>query len=135
MDNDFNIYGDRSYSSLIQSVVESTEKRRDQVTALIEDLRILIKGPGDIPVIVPFIREYLDVGTANDGNLTKLAGILIKLSIASTAVEGDDGYLTEEDRKQLFKEVKFVVEDVQMNNKEEEKQLNNLNSKVKHKLG
>lgn len=135
MDNDFEIYKDRTYSSLIQSIIESTERRRDQVSALIEDLRVLIKGPGDICIIVPFIKDYLSVGTDNDANLTKLAGILIKISVSSTAKEGEDGFLSPEDRKQLLEAFDQQIEVVKVSDIADGKKLDKLNNDVKKFFG
>jgi hypothetical protein len=99
MDNDFEIFDGKNYSSLVRDIYENASHRTSQVNKLVDDLRILIKGPGDIPIVVPFIKDYLSVANDNDANLVKLATTLVKMGAPSK--NDDSDILSDEEKKQL----------------------------------
>ena len=70
----------------------------------------MIKTPNDAIVIVPMIKEYLDVGVKNDEQLVKLAAIVQRLSSAQTNTENNGGFgLSEEERKSLMVEAEKTI--------------------------
>ena len=78
MDLEFELYKGKKYSNLLKDVVINSEQKRDQIDILVSDLRSMIKTPNDAIVIVPLIKDYLDVGVRNDEQLVKLASIVQK---------------------------------------------------------
>ena len=75
----------------------------------------MIKTPNDAIVIVPLIKDYLDVGVRNDEQLVKLAAIVQRLVSNQNKGEEDGvGGLSEEERQQLMEEAQKITE--QMNN-------------------
>jgi len=106
MDNsDFVIYDNRNFTSLVKGIVESSETRREQILLLIDDLRSFIKGPGDVPIIAPYIKEYLSVASNNDANLTKLANVLTRMILTNKKEDDAVIELSEEEKRQLFDNV------------------------------
>lgn len=106
--SDFEIYKGKSFAALCKEIVVNQNEKKDQLDILISELRSLIKGVNDAIVIVPLIRDYLDVGVKNDEQLVKLAAIIQR--IISKQNEGTDvganGFtITDEERKQLMEEV------------------------------
>ena len=78
---------------------------------MIKELQPLIKNTGDATVIVPMIKDYLEVSVKNDDALVKLAAVVQRLVTASS--KDDDGNefgLTEEERSRLIEEAEAEIE-------------------------
>jgi seryl-tRNA synthetase len=79
---------------------------------LIGELRPLIKNVGDATVIVPLIKEYLEVGVKNDEALVKLAAVVQRLISTNNRVQAETGnswMLSEEEKKQLLGELDTIT--------------------------
>lgn len=101
-DDDFEVYKGKPFSHLCREIHRNSQQTRNQIDVLITDLRSLIKGANDAMIIVPLIKDYLDVSVKNDDQLVKLAGIVSRISKKQQAA-GNDGYqLTESEREQLL---------------------------------
>lgn len=113
MDTDFEIYKHKKFSGLLKDVVVNSEQKRAQIDILITDLRSMIKTPNDALVIVPMIKEYLDVGVKNDEQLVKLAAIVQRLAASSnTGDTGNNFAISEEEKKQLLTEVETITREM-----------------------
>jgi hypothetical protein len=112
MDFDIEIFKGKSFSELMKDIYNNSSKKDRQINALIGELRPLIKGVGDATVIVPLIKEYLDVGVKNDEHLVKLAAVVQRLVSTNTKVQADTGtnwLLSEEEKKQLIGELDEIA--------------------------
>lgn len=111
--NDLEIYKGKSFSSLCKEIVINQNEKKDQLDILVSELRDLIKTVNDAIVVVPLIKEYLDVGVKNDEQLVKLASIIQR--ILSRPNDGADAgspfMMTDEERKQLMEEVEILKKD------------------------
>jgi hypothetical protein len=105
MDFDIEIFKGKTFSELMKDIYSNSSKKDRQINLLIGELRPLIKGVGDATVIVPLIKEYLEVGVKNDEHLVKLAAVVQRLVSTSTKVQAETGnswMLSEEEKKQLL---------------------------------
>ena len=108
MEFDIEIFKGKSFSDLMKDVYQNSNKKDRQINLLIGELRPLIKNVGDATVIVPLIKEYLEVGVKNDEHLVKLAAVVQRLISTSTKANADSGgslLLSEEEKKQLLGEL------------------------------
>lgn len=113
MDTDFEIYKNKKFSGLLKDVVVNSEQKRAQIDILISELRQMIKTPNDAIVIVPMIKEYLDVGVKNDEQLVKLAAIVQRLASANNSTENGNGFsLSEEEKKVLLAEAEKITKEM-----------------------
>ena len=94
------LFDDKSFSDLLKEIHGNQKKKAKQLAQLISELRPLIQSLGDATVIVPLIKEYLEISVKNDDALLKMAAIVQRLS-TGTASSGDGGLLTEEEMAQL----------------------------------
>ena len=94
------IFDDKSFSDLLKEIHKNQNKKSKQLAALIAELRPLITSLGDATVVVPLIKEYMEVSVKNDDQLIKMAAIVQRLSTGTTST-GDGGMLTEEEIQQL----------------------------------
>jgi hypothetical protein len=112
MDLDFEIYKNKKFSGLLKDIVANSEQKRAQIDICVEELRKMIKTPNDAIVVVPLLKDYLDVGVKNDEQLIKLAGIVQRLSSAQST-ESDGGFgISEEERKALMVEVETTIKEM-----------------------
>jgi len=112
---DDEIYNGKTMSDLFKDIVTNSENKRNQIDILLSDLRVMIKTPENALMIVPLIKEYLDVGIRNDEQLVKLAAIVQRMVSNATGVDGEGGnlILSEEEKKQLMAQVETTVKEMQ----------------------
>jgi hypothetical protein len=86
----------------MSDVYHNSKKKDRQLNQLISQLQPLIKKASDAMVIVPLIKEYMDVAVKNDDHLIKLAAIVQRYISTKQTISGAEGLLSEEDKKQLL---------------------------------
>ena len=94
------IFDDKSFSDLLKEIHKNQNKKSKQLASLIAELRPLITSLGDATVVVPLIKEYMEISVKNDDQLIKMAAIVQRLSTGASST-GDGGMLTEEEMEQL----------------------------------
>ena len=94
------LFDDKSFSDILKEIHKNQSKKAKQLANLIAELRPLITSLGDATVVVPLIKEYMDISVKNDEQLIKMAAIVQRLSTGSTN-NGDGGTLTEAEMEQL----------------------------------
>ncbi len=94
------LFDDKSFSDLLKEIHGNQNKKKKQLASLIAELKPLVTSLGDATVIVPLIKEYLEISVKNDDQLIKMAAIVQRLSTGN-ASSGDGGLLTEEEMAQL----------------------------------
>jgi uncharacterized phage infection (PIP) family protein YhgE len=112
MEFDIEIFKGKSFSDLMKDIYSNSTKKDRQINLLIGELRPLIKNIGDATVIVPLIKEYLEVGVKNDEHLVKLAAVVQRLVSTNNRVQSETGnswMLTEEEKKQLIGELDEIA--------------------------
>ena len=95
------LFDDKSFSDLLKEIHGNQNKKKKQLASLIAELKPLVTSLGDATVIVPLIKEYLEISVKNDEALIKMAAIVQRLSTAS-ASSGEAGMLTEAEMNQLM---------------------------------
>jgi hypothetical protein len=112
MEFDIEIFKGKSFSDLMKDIYSNSSKKDRQINMLIGELRPLIQNVGDASVIVPLIKEYLEVGVKNDDHLVKLAAIVQRLVSTNSRVQSDTGnswMLSDEEKKQLMGELDEIT--------------------------
>ena len=95
------IFDDKSFGDLLKEIHGNQKKKATQLASLIAELRPLVQSLGDATVVVPLIKEYMEISVKNDDQLIKMAAIVQRLS-TGTSLSGDGGLLTEEEMDQLM---------------------------------
>ena len=114
------LFDDKSFSDLLKEIHGNQKKKAKQLAQLIAELRPLVQSLGDATVVVPLIKEYMEISVKNDDQLIKMAAIVQRLSTASTS-GGDSGLLTEDEMAQLQELTEEIAKTV-----EEPKQIEQL---------
>ena len=118
MTKDDDIFKGTTFSSLLKDVYDNSRKKDRQIKLLIAQLEPLVKNLNDASVVVPLIKEYLEVSVKNDDQLVRLAAIAQKLLDKDGS---DDGLLlSEEEKKQLLEASRDVDEKLESLKKDED---------------
>jgi len=121
------LFDDVSFSDLLKDIHGNQKKKAKQLAQLISELKPLVQSLGDATVVVPLIKEYMEISVKNDDALIKMAAIVQRLS-TGTASSGDGGLLTEDEMAQLQELTEEIAKTV-----EEPKQLEAPNSDGENK--
>ena len=97
------VFGDKKFSDLLEEIYQNQKKRDTQVVALISELKPLVQEIGDATLIVPLIKEYMEIGVKNDEQLIKMATI-VQRALARTDEDGGLG-ISDEEKQQLLAEM------------------------------
>ena len=106
------IFDDKSFSDLLKEIHGNQKKKATQLASLIAELRPLVQSLGDATVVVPLIKEYMEISVKNDEQLIKMAAIVQRLS-SGTANSGDGGLLTTEEMNQLMNVAEEIAKTVE----------------------
>jgi|TARA_R110001583_G_scaffold14755_1_gene61502 hypothetical protein len=114
MSSNFEIFKGTSFSDLMKDIYHNSKKKERQINTLIQELQPMIKNVGDATVIVPLIKEYLDVAVKNDDALVKLAAVVQRLVQSENKLTGESEFgLSDEERKQLLETAEQQIIDIQ----------------------
>ena len=105
---DKKIFGKKTYSSLLKEIYDNQKKKEDQIIALITELKPLVQDIGDATLIVPLIKEYMELGLKNDEALIKVATIFQRI-FANEGNEDSGFGISEEEREQLLNDIKKLT--------------------------
>jgi hypothetical protein len=111
------VFGKKKFSNILEEIYNNQKKKEKQISGLISELKPLINDIGDATLIVPLIKEYMDIGVRNDEQLIKMATI-VQRALNNSSSEDSMG-ITEEEKAELMAELD------KLNNNFEEKKENN----------
>jgi len=118
--NEIQVFDGKSLADLFKEIYFNSVDKREKIHGLIEDLRPFIKNIGDAAMLVPIIKEYMDVSVKNDEHLVKLAVVVQRLAASQASAEnGNEFGISEEEKKQLIKEAENYYTQVMAESKEE----------------
>ena len=119
MSFDKELFEGKSFSNLLEDIYKNYKKKENQINTLISELKPLISNIGDATIIVPLIKEYLDVAVKNDDALVRMAAIVQRAMARNDSGELDALLLTEDEKKQLMETITEVEKEPE--SKKEEK--------------
>lgn len=70
------LFGKKTFSDLLKEIYDNSRTKDKQINALIGELKPLVRDVGDAQLVVPMIKEYLEIGVKNDEHLIKMAAIV-----------------------------------------------------------
>ena len=74
------LFDDKSFGDLLKEIHSNQKKKATQIASMIAELRPLIQSLGDATVVVPLIKEYMEISVKNDDHLIKMASIVQRLT-------------------------------------------------------
>ena len=103
---DKTIFKDKTLSDLLEEIHNNSSSTRNQVSSLIAELKPLIENIGDATLVVPMIKEYMEIGVKNDDALIKMATIIQRV-VNNSAGEDALG-ITEAEKEELLAEMEKI---------------------------
>lgn len=118
MDQDFEIYDGKNFSELCKNIVDNQEEMKLQIDTLVGELKPLIKTVNDAMIIVPLLKEYIDVAVKNNEHLIKLAAITNKIKTKYSALEVDgvvpggiEAVMSDDEKAEIAKHIRQLQSD------------------------
>jgi len=101
----YELFKGKTLSNLFEDIYTNSKTTESQVDTLIEQLKKFVKNLDHALVVVPLIREYLDVKVKNAEHLVKLSDTIQRM-LRNEKSSGEDGLIiSEEEKKQILDEV------------------------------
>ena len=111
MSLDKEIFKGKTLSDLFGEIYDNSKETKGQVKALISELKPLIDNIGDATLIVPMIKEYMEIGVKNDEHLIKLATVIQRIETAAS--KGESGEFDFSDLQDLLEEQEALEQHVE----------------------
>jgi hypothetical protein len=106
------VYGRTSLADVFKEIHVNQKEKNRQIDNLIQQLSPLVKSINDASVIVPLIKEYLEVGVKNDEQLIKMTAVVQRLLSSEAKAKADSGInewaLTPDELKQIQNDLKGI---------------------------
>lgn len=83
------IFGNKTVSDVLKEIYDNSKNKSKQVNSLIGELKPLVENIGDATLVVPMIKEYLEVGVKNDEHLIKMVALVQRLENGGKGSEAD----------------------------------------------
>ena len=114
MSAEFELFKGTTFSDLMKDIYHNSKKKARQIDGLIQQLQPLVKNTGDATLIVPMIKEYLEVSVKNDDALVKLAAVVQRLVSANNKADDASEFgLSDEERDRILREAEKEIENLQ----------------------
>ena len=97
------VFKKKKFSDILSEIYDNQKKKETQISGLISELKPLINDIGDATLIVPLIKEYMDIGIRNDEQLIKMATI-VQRAINNSSSEDSLG-ITDAEKEELMAEL------------------------------
>ena len=120
MSLDKEIFQGKTLSDLFGEIYDNSKETKGQVKALIGELKPLIQNIGDATLIVPMIKEYMEIGVKNDEALIKLATIVQRIESAQAKGDGEFDFSDLQDLLDEQDSIDQQIEEVGKEEKEED---------------
>ena len=117
MDKDTPLFKKTSFSDLLGEIYSNQKKKDRQLNLLIAELKPLIKNISDATIIVPLIKEYMEIGVKNDEHIVKMAAIIQRLlatETKATIAGGEHLLISEEEKEQILRDLDSIQNELDL---------------------
>jgi len=94
------LFKNKKFSDVLEEIYNNQQKKDKQVSALISELKPLISDIGDATLVVPLIKEYMEISVKNDDLLIKMAALAQRAM--QTQNSNGDLTISDEEKEQLL---------------------------------
>ena len=113
MNKDTELFKGKSFADIMSDIYTNSKKKDRQIKLLIAQLEPLVKDINDATVVVPLIKEYMEVSVRNDDQIVKLAAIIQRMMKDTNSDDSTGGLgLTEEEKRQLLENAKEIDDQI-----------------------
>ncbi len=112
MSTNFELFPGKDLSGLFKDIYDNQQNKKQRISELIAEMKKVIRHAGDMAVIGPIIKDLVDTSVKNDDSLIKMAAIAQRIIASKDKVDGDTGFLTDDEKEQLLKEIEDTAKEV-----------------------
>jgi hypothetical protein len=110
--NDINLFGDKSLSDLFKQIHKNNKDTDKQISELVNLIKPMIANAGSAVMLMPTVKDLIDVNVKNNDQLIKMAGIAQRAASSNSNNGSDNGYLPDLDEIQhLLSEQNIIKEE------------------------
>lgn len=109
MNFDQELFGNKKFSDLLKDIYDNQKKKDRQINLLIADLKPMLNNISDAAILVPAIKDFMEVGVKNDEHLVKLAAVIQRAM--SNKTDETSSFLTDEEKEALLKGIEEIKEE------------------------
>lgn len=113
MSFDQELFGNKKFSDLLKDIYDNQKKKDRQINLLIADLKPMLNNISDAAILVPAIKDFIEVSVKNDEHLVKLAAVVQRAM--SNKSEETSSFLTDEEKEALLKGIQEIQEEQEEN--------------------
>jgi bifunctional N-acetylglucosamine-1-phosphate-uridyltransferase/glucosamine-1-phosphate-acetyltransferase GlmU-like protein len=110
------VFKKKKFSDILSEIYDNQKKKETQISGLISELKPLINDIGDATLIVPLIKEYMEIGIRNDEQLIKMATIIQRALNNSSSEDGLG--ITDAEKEELMAELDKLNSDFKKSKEE-----------------
>jgi hypothetical protein len=96
------IFDKKTFADLLKEIHSNAKNKEKQIKALVEQLAPMITDSGSAILLVPLLKEYLDLGIKNDEHLIKMASIIQRAVTSAQSSGSGDIVLNDSEKEQLL---------------------------------
>lgn len=96
------IFDDKTLSDLFSDIYKNSKNKQKRIDLLLDSVKTLITGINEAALVLPILKEVLEIGVKNDEQLIKLAGVIQRLLTGSNN-DTNTELITEDEKKSLLK--------------------------------
>lgn len=112
MSTEFELFPGKNLGGLFKDIYDNQQNKKRRISELIAEMRKLVRHSQDMMAMGPIIRDLIDSSVKNDDALIKMAAIAQRIIGAQQKSEGDTGFLSNEEKEQLLKELDETISEV-----------------------
>ena len=135
MSTDFELFPGKSLSGLFKDIYDNQQNKKQRISELIAEMKKAIRHAGDMAAIGPIIKDLVDTSVKNDDALIKMAAIAQRIMGAQHKAEGDVGFLSDDEKEQLLREIEQTAKEVATEQDYKVDELTNEIEELKLKVG
>lgn len=112
MSTEFELFPGKSLGGLFKDIYDNQQTKKQRISELIAEMRKLVRHSQDMMAMGPIIRDLIDSSVRNDDALIKMAAIAQRIIGNNQKSEGDSGFLSNDEKEQLLKELDQTISEV-----------------------
>ena len=85
------VFEGKSFQDILKEIYTQAVKKRKSIETLMNTIADMIKKPNDAAILVPVVRDLIDIGIKNDEHLGKIATIGQRLMTAGESSTQETG--------------------------------------------
>jgi hypothetical protein len=112
MSTEFELFPGKSLGGLFKDIYDNQQTKKLRISELIAEMRKLVRHSQDMMAMGPIIRDLIDSSVRNDDALIKMAAIAQRIIGNNQKKEGDNGFLSNDEKEQLLRELDKTISEV-----------------------